>query len=281
MATTQPMQELVKQKLAAFEQLQPEFEACFPFVQDVHGLKRHVAFPIAESVHYLHALWVCECKDRLLSIYKNISRYEGRECLELLRGWQEGNTADVIAFFNRKSDMLPLADLTRRIHEAHQQGEEDGLVQRLIHGGHILLNRGMNLMQALDAIFSQPEDELIQEVQAACTRYGHRPEQIEQQLADMDAPLYSYVPHQSLAQCNMVVMNKMGVNVTSKPADLPGQRSWRVLEPTVPSGPYAQHIIEGYIELTSPYFNNIMGDRFIDHPEPGENVEVQRNVQME
>ncbi len=281
MTTTQPMQELVKQKLKAFEQLQVEFETCFPFVQDVHGLNRFSAFPVADSVRYLHALWVCECKDRLLSIYKNIPRYEGRVCLELLQGWQQGETADVVAFLNRKLDMLPFADLTRRIHEAQQQGQEDGLAQRLIHGRHILLNRGMNLMQALDVIFALPEDELVRQVQAACAQYGHRPEQIEQQLVDMDGPLYTYMPHQSLAQRNMVVMNKMGVNVTSKPADRPGHRSWRVLEPTVPTGPYAQQIIEGYLELTSPLFNNIKDDRFIDHPEPGENVEIQRDVQLE
>src|SRR5712672_3373761 len=101
MTTTQPMQELVKQKLQAFEQLQAEFETYFPFVQDVHGLKRFSAFPVADSVRYLHALWVCECKDRLLSIYKNISRYEGRECLEHLRNWQAGDTASVVAFLDR------------------------------------------------------------------------------------------------------------------------------------------------------------------------------------
>lgn len=281
MTTTQPMQELVKQKLKAFEQLQVEFETCFPFVQDVHGLKRFSAFPVADSVRYLHALWVCECKDRLLSIYKNMPRYEGRQCLELLKGWQQGETADVVAFLNQKLDMLPFADLTRRIHQAQQQGQEDGLAQRLIHGRHILLNRGMNLMQALDVIFALPEDELVRQVQAACAQYGHRPEQIEQQLVDMDGPLYTYMPHQSLAQRNMVVMNKMGVNVTSKPADRPGHRSWHILEPTVPAGPYAQQIIEGYLELTSPLFNNIQDVRFIDHPEPGENVEIQRDVQLE
>ena len=281
MVTIQPLQELVKQKLEAFEQLQSEFEVSFSFVQDVHGLKRFSGFPVSDAVRYLHALWVCECKDRLLSIYKNIQRYEGRTCLKLLRSWQEGNTADVVAFLNRKLDMLPFADLTRRIHEAQQQGGEDGLAQRLIHGRHILLNRGMNLMQALDAIFALSEDELVREVQAACAKYGHRPEQIEKQLADLDDPLYSYVPHQMLAQRNMVLMNKTGVNVTSKPADRPGQRSWRVLEPTVPTGPYAQQVIEGYLEMTSPLFNNIKDDRFIDYPEPGENVEIQRDVQLE
>lgn len=280
MTTAASMQELVKQKLEAFEQLEPDFEVNFPFVQDVHGLKRFSSFPVSDSVRYLHALWVCECKDRLLSVYKNIPRYEGRNCLELLRGWQEGNTADVVALLNRKLDMLPFADLTRHIHEAQQQGGEDGLAQRLVHGRHILLNRGMNLMQALDAIFALSEDELVHQVQEACSQYGHRPEMIEKQLAAMDGQLYTYAPHSMLAQRNMVVMNKIGVNVTSKPADQPGKRSWRVLEPTVPPGPYAQHVIEGYLELTSPQFNNIKQERFIDHPEAGENTEIQRNVEM-
>ena len=280
MAITQSMQELVKHKLEAFAQLQPEFEASFPFVGDVHGLKRFSTFPVADSVRYLHALWVCECKDRLLSVYKNISRYEGRECLKLLQGWQEGHTADVVAFLNRKLDMLPFADLTRRIHEAQQQGGEDGLAQRLVHGRYILLNRGMNLMQALDAIFALSEDELVRQVQEACAQYGHQPEMIEKQLIDMNGPLYAYTPHQMLAQHNMVLMNRMGVHVTSKPADKPGSRSWRVLEPTVPEGPYAQHIIEGYLELTAPLFNNVREVRFIDHPEPGENIEIQRDVDL-
>jgi hypothetical protein len=70
-------EQLAKQKLAVFEQLQPAFEASFCFVQEVHGQRRFSAFPVAQTVHYLHALWICECKDRLLSIYKNIIRYEG------------------------------------------------------------------------------------------------------------------------------------------------------------------------------------------------------------
>jgi hypothetical protein len=59
---------LAEQKLAAFEQLQPEFEARFRFVQEVHGQRRFAAFPVASTVSYLHALWVCECKDRLLNV---------------------------------------------------------------------------------------------------------------------------------------------------------------------------------------------------------------------
>jgi hypothetical protein len=60
---------LATQKLAVFEQLQPVFEASFRFVQEVHGQRRFSAFPVAKTVHYLHALWVCECKDLLLSMY--------------------------------------------------------------------------------------------------------------------------------------------------------------------------------------------------------------------
>ena len=267
MVTTQATQNLVNQKLAAFEQLQPEFEASFHYVQDVHGQRRFPSFSVADSVHYLHALWICECKDRLLSIYKNITRYEGRHCLELLRRWQEGDTADVVAFLQRKLDMLPFADLTRQIQHARQMGGEEGLAQRLLHGRLILLNRGMNLMHALDAIFALSEDELVKQVQIACTQYGHQPHQIEKQLAEMETPLYSYLPHQALAQRNMAVMNKTGVNVMAMPIDQLGQRSWRILEPTEPMRPYAEHLIEGYVELTLPAHNNIRGLRFVDRPE--------------
>ncbi len=259
--------ELVKQKLEAFEHLQAELEKCFKYVQDMHGQRRFPSIPVAESVHYLHALWVCECKDRLLSIYKNITRYEGRHCLKLLKRWQEGDTPDVIEFLYRKLDGFPFADLTRQIQEARYRHKDDGLAQRLIHGRLILLNRGMNLMQALDGIFALPEDQLTRGVQAACMQYGHHPSQLERQLAEMESPLYGYVPHQVLAQRNMAVMNKLGVNVMDQPTDQPGQRSWRVLAPADPPGPYAEHIIEGYQELLSPSHNNVKGHRFVDRPE--------------
>jgi hypothetical protein len=267
MTTTQGTQNLANQKLAAFEQLRPEFEASFQFVQDMHGQRRFQSLSIADLVHYLHALWICECKDRLLSIYKNITRYEGRYCLELLREWQQGETADVVAFLQRKLDTMPFADLTRQIQHARQLGGEEGLAQRLLHGRLILLSRGMNLMHALDAIFSLSDGELLKEVQKACAQYGHQPYQIEKQLAEMETPLYSYLPNQALAQRNMAVMNKLGVNVTKMPPDRPGQRSWRVLEPTEPMQPYAEHLIEGYLELTLPTHNNIRGLRFSDRRE--------------
>jgi len=267
MTTTPQMQSLIRQKLDAFEHLQAEFETCFRFVQDVHGQRRFSSFPIANTVHYLHARWVCECKDRLLSIYKNIERYEGCYCLELLQRWQEGDTASVAAFLERKMYTRSLADLTQQIHEARYQYKDEAMAKRLIHGRLVLLNREMNFLQALEAIFALSEEELLKEVRAACEEYGHLPDQTARQLEEMNAPIYSYTPHQKLAQCNMVVMNALGVNVTSDPADLPGNRSSRVLEPTVPPGPYAQHVIRGYQELTTPLHNNIKADRFVDPPE--------------
>lgn len=125
--TTQATQNLVNQKLEAFERLLTEFEMSFQYVQDMHGQRRFPLLSVADSVHYLHALWICECKDRLLSIYKNITRYEGRYCLELLQRWQEGETADVVAFLQRKLDTLPFSDLTYQIQQARQRGGMEGL----------------------------------------------------------------------------------------------------------------------------------------------------------
>src|SRR5574337_741284 len=131
MGITLTGEHLAKQKLAVFERLQPAFEVCFRFVQEVHGQQRFSYFPVAETVRYLHALWVCECKDCLLSMYKNIVRYEGQQCLTLLHRWQEGETADVVAFLHRKLDGLPFAELTRQVQEARIAHADDGLIRRL------------------------------------------------------------------------------------------------------------------------------------------------------
>lgn len=129
-------------------------------------------------------------------------------------------------------------------------------------------------MQALDAIFALSEDDLIVEVQFACAHYGHNPAQIEQQLAEMEVPLYSYMPHRLLAQQNMLVMNKSGVNIMVLPTDLPGERSWKVAIPAEPLQPFAEHLIEGYLELVSPSHNNLMRHRFVDRPERSEGIRV-------
>lgn len=267
MNATQATQSIVNQKLATFDQLQDEFESSFRFVQEVHGQKRFDAFPVEHIVRYLHALWVCECKERLLSIYANIGRYEGRYCLELLRNWQGGDSADVVDFLQRKLDMMPFADITRQIQETQKEGGDYGLEQRLLHGRLTLLNRGINLMRALAAMFALPAEQLMQEVQIACERYGYKPSQIDRLLADMDLPIFAYIPHQALAERNMVVMNKLGADIMSKPVDQPGNRSWRVLEPVEPLRPFAEHVILDYQPLFAPFYNNIRGVRFVDRPE--------------
>lgn len=270
-STTPP---LVREKLAAFEQIQSEFEACFRFVQDVQGQKRFPSFPVRNTVHFLHALWLCECKDRLLSVYRNIKRYEGGYCLELLRRWQNGDSADVVAFIQRKQDTPPLAQLTQQYELAQRSGGDSGLANRLAHGRIVLIIRSMNFLHALNAIFALPPDELQQQVQSACAEFGHQPAQIEQQLAEMEKRIYDYVPHQVLAQRNMTVMNALGMQVMNYPSDQPGQRSWRVLEPTVPPGPYAQHVILGYLERITPWYNNPRNKNFVDRPEYNGTEEV-------
>ena len=253
MESTLNTDKLAKQKLNAFDQLQSEFEASFLFIQHVHGLRRFSTFSVLETVHYLHALWVCECKDRLLSIYKNIERYEGRQCLDLLWRWQEQDTADVIAFLHAKLDGFPFVQLTHQIMEAkNMHPVDDALVKRLLHGRQTLLNRSMNLMQALGAIFALSDQDLRFEVRDACAIFGHSRTQIEQQLAEMDDPLYSYAPDQLLAQRNMLVMNKLGVNLMTFSTDQPGERTWKVAAPSEPMPSFAAQTIDGYQELTSP-----------------------------
>ncbi len=97
--------------------------------------------------------------------------------------------------------------------------------------------------------------------------YDHRPQQIEQQIADLSTDLYAYVPSRLLAQRNMEVMNKMGLHVMSRLSDQLRNRSWRVREPSLPPGPFAVYLIEGYVELTAPQHNNLQGVRFVDRPE--------------
>lgn len=246
---------LIEEKLRAFERIETEFRASFRFVQQMHGERRFAMIPVAQTVGYLHALWVCECKDRLLGIPKTIQRYEGRLCLELLLAWQVGDTSAVNAFLHRKLDTMPFAELTRQLEAARQAGNT-ALVQRLAHGRAVLLNRLFNLGHALDAIFALAPDELAEQVRQACAEHHHTPDEIARQLAAMDTPLYAYMPHPVLARRTMLVMNALGIAVTDEPGDRPGARTPGVSAPTMPLPPYAQVPIPGAMTLTSMGWNN-------------------------
>jgi len=253
--TTNEMDELARRKLSAFERIEADFKDSFVFVSDVHGQRRFADFPVASSVRYLHALWICECKDRLLNVPRSIRRYEGRRSLELLRDWQEGETAQVVAFLHAKLDTLPFAELTRQIQAAERSGNI-ALTTRLAHGRLILLNRSFNLAQALDAIFTPPVNMLLAQVRTVCAERGHAPEQLARQLAALDSPLYAHIRHAALARRNMLVMNTVGVTVTDNAADRPGQRE-RVRTPTAHSAPpYAEVSILGEMTLSSMASNN-------------------------
>lgn len=267
MATKAPVPRLVEQKLTAFERIQPTYEACFRFIQEVHGQKRLQAFSLAQVVYYLHALWLCECKDRLLSINGKNLRYDGCYCLELLRTWQEGQSTEVVAFLTDRLNMLSFTTITGQLEEAYHQSRGQALAQRLEHGRLILLNRGLNFLAALDAMFSLSATEQLQQVRSACQQYRHTPTQIQAQCAELATPLYAYRPHQLLAQQNMVVMNKLDVDVLTHAADMPGQRSGCVAVPTEPLAPFAEQVIEGYLALRAPVYNNRRGVRFMDRHE--------------
>ncbi len=266
--------DIIERKSATFAAMREDFETSFRFLQEMHGQKRFESLSVADAVRYLHARWISERKGRVLSIARTTKEYEGALCLELLRGWQEGDTASVIDFLNRRLDMLPLADITRQIQQLDEQQREHGFLERLAYGRLVMLNRGVNLMHTLDALFALSEEELLQAVRDACVQYGHTPEQIAQQLQEMDSALYSYVPHQSLAQQNMLVMNGVGTEVLIVPDDVPGDRSSRVVEPKEPNSPLAEHVVEGYQELVTPSHNNLNDDKFVDRPEPDESGEV-------
>ena len=255
---------LVAEKIAAFEALRAEFESCFAYVQAMHGQNRFPAVPVASTVLYLHALWICDRKDRLLSVRRTTGRYEGKRCLELLRGWQEGDTASVVTFLQEKLNMTDFGSLTRRRQEAIGTGDI-ALAERLAHGRAILLNRGFNLHTALEAIFALRDDMLIQQVCAACARYRHELEHIPAELAELDGPLYAYLPHPRLARHNMLVMNALGVRVTDNAADQPGRRT-TVQAPKRANGPYAEEIIVGAVLLSSMWHNNPAGRALANPP---------------
>jgi hypothetical protein len=221
----------------------------------MHGERRFGAIPLDLVVGYLHALWVCECKDWLLSVPKTIPRYEGGASLQMLLNWQKGDESSVAAFLERKLDGLTFAPLSTRITEALQAGNTI-LAARLAHGRTILLNRAYNLNAALDALFSTTAGEAIRQAREGAKRLGHTPEEIERQLANFRTPLYSYAPHPELARRNMHVMNRLGVRVTDMEQDRPGERTARVEVPSLPLSPYAQEAIANQHTLSSMAVNN-------------------------
>ena len=241
---------LAQRKLEAFARIEADFIASFSFVQETHGQRRFDAFPLAQSVRYLHARYVCECKDRLLSVRTTGDRYEGTRCLELLRDWQDGRVAGVVAFIHRNLDDQPFAELTRQIEQATGAGDTL-LAQRLISGRAVLLNRNFNLSHALDALFALPAEQLRAGARAACKRLGHTPTAIERQLAELRTDLYATSPTPELARRNMLLMNSLAPRVMDAYGDHPGERTDRVELPTLPSPPYAEARIPGEMTLLS------------------------------
>ena len=245
--TPDELSDLVAQKLKAFEQIQVEFETSFFFIVNVHGKQRFSELSISDVVRYLHALWMTNLRTSLLSVSKSIKTHEGMQCLDLLLHWQQdGATAQVVDFLYHKLDGVSCVEITRQIHEAETLHLTEIQVSRLQHGRQVLLNRSMNLMVMLDALFAVSEEELATAVHEACALYGHLPEQIEQQRTTMQSPLYSYVPHQLLAERNMRVMNMLGQAIMADPEDEPAQRSILIQEPQVEASVWAETIIPGY-----------------------------------
>lgn len=250
--------ELVGQKLIAFEQLQPEFERSFLFIEAIHGQQRMEHLAVDDVVRYLHSLWIGECKTSLLSIARSVKEYDGLQCLQLLQDWQEhGDLAGVVNFLYRKLNLMPIADITRQIQEAQHAGISEKQLQRLLYGRQVLLNRGMNFLQMLDALCALTPDELARQVQSACQHYGHQPEQIQQQRAAMQSSLYTFVPHQILAERNMLVMNNLIRRIIVLPTAQPSESSEHVSGPGEPVAPLAESLISPYVDMTSRSHNNL------------------------
>ncbi len=260
--TMSQMPSLVRDKLTAFDRMARAFQTSFAYVEQMHGERRFPRVPVAATVRYLHALWLCDCKDALLSVPLTVGRYDQHRALGLLLAWQEGATADVVAFLEHKLDLLPFAQLTRRLHVAQREvqqlppaAEDAAIADRLRHGRAILVNRGMNLHRALDAIFTLSPDQLVAQVREACALYGHSPEQIREQLALPASPLYSYLPHPELARRNMRVMNHLGVCLAKTSADRPGGRTARVSRAEPPLPAYAMLPLAHQATCTPPPYS--------------------------
>ncbi len=242
--------QLLAEKEAAFERIRDDFLASFTFLQDTHGQRRFSAFPAASTVRYFHALWICECKDLLLSVPQQGSRYDGRRALEALRVWQDGELGAAVALLEEKLGYTTFTEITL----AYQQAlgfADQSLARRLAHGRATLLNRTMNLQRALDALFALTPQALVRQARAACARYGHTPEQIAEQFAELQTPLYGALRHPALVQRNIEVMQALGILVTDNESDRPGRRTNAVQAPTLPQHPYAEQVIVGEMTLVS------------------------------
>jgi hypothetical protein len=234
--------DLAQRKLEAFGRIEQDFIASFIFVQGVHGELRFASFPVEDTARYLHSLYICECKDRLLSIPQTIRRYDGERSLELMREWQEGRSAGVVGFIHERLDDQPFAELTQEIEDTEHAGDGPYTL-RLLSGRTVLLNRLFTLAHALDAIFALKPAKLRSSVRAACKRLGHTPEQIERQIAEMHTDLHVYAPSPALARRNMVVMNSIGSRMTDADGERPGERTNRVLPGDPPIPPYAESLV--------------------------------------
>lgn len=253
-----PTVQLIADKLDAFERIRADFDASFAYVQDVHGQRRFTSFSVTSVVRYQHALWICDCKDMLLSVPQGRSahsRYGGKRALEVLRSIQEGDTGDVVALLERKLGRMSFTEITRGFQAATQNGD-DALTHRLAHGRRVLLNRAHNLECALETIFALSPERLIRQARTACAQLGYTVPQIDAQLAALQTPLYGYVRHPALAACNMVLMNTAGVRVTDNDADRPGRRTWRVQFSPPAGRSYAEQVIVGATTLVSEWSNN-------------------------
>jgi hypothetical protein len=279
MAERDSLPPLVAEKLAAFDRIEPAFETSFAFVQQVQGARRFASFPVGHTVTYLHALYICDCKDRLLSVPRLADRYDGRRSLEAMLSLGRGEAADTVGLLLRKLDTLPFGEITRQLEAARRDPAQAALAERLAHGRLVLLDRAMNLHRALDALFAASAAELTEQAGTACARYGCTPDEIARRLAALDSPPYAYLPHPALARRNMLVMDRVGIRASAGAPDRPGERTWRVAAPTVPPGPYAEEAIAGYVALTAPLHNNPRDVAFADRAEPmGLPPVVQREV---
>jgi hypothetical protein len=252
----QRVDERSARKLTEFARIEDEFIASFIFVQEVHGQRRFDSFSLEHIVRNLHALYICELKDRLLSVMNTVDRFEGERCLRLLRDWQEGATAEVITFIHRKLDNLPFGEVSRQIERSARSGDAQ-TASRLAAGRVVLLNRNFNLSHALHAIITPEPEQLRAEVVALCAQLDHTPTALDQQIASLRTDLYAYAPSPALARRNMLLMNRLGVQVADaagvRPPLAPAEEGVdRAITPVAqPAPPYAQEIIPGVMTLVS------------------------------